>query len=147
MPISYSIDADRGLIVEAWQGDVTAADLRGYWHGYLADPRVMALRRTLVDLRQARILFTGEELFDLVCDVVQPALAGRRWTTAILVARAVQLGVSKQYQVFAEAYSRDAIFDDYDKALRWLDQESNADQGSDQEADQGPGTADRNMRA
>jgi hypothetical protein len=139
MPITYSIDADRGLIVEAWQGDITAADLRRYWQAYLADPRVMALRRTLADLRQARILFTGAELFDLVCDVVKPALAGQRWTTAIVVARAVQFGVSKQYQVFAEAYSRDAIFDDYDTALRWLDQEIKANQGS--------ATADGNLPA
>jgi hypothetical protein len=56
-----------------------------------------------------------------------------------VVARAVQFGVSKQYQVFAEAYSRDAIFDDYDTALRWLDQEIKANQGS--------ATADGNLPA
>jgi hypothetical protein len=130
MPITYSIDADLGVIFEAWQGDVTAADLRRYWQAYLADPRVMALRRTLVDLREARILFTGPEFFDLVADVVKPALGGRRWTTAIVVARAVQFGVSKQYQAFAETYSRDAIFEDYDAALRWLGEEMKAEQGS-----------------
>ena len=124
MPITYSIDTELGAILEAWQGDVTAADLRRYWEAYLADPRVMALRRTLVDLRQARILFSGAELSDLVWDVVKPVLGGRRWTTAIVVARAVQFGVSKQYQALAEAYSRDAIFEDYDEALRWLAQES-----------------------
>jgi len=118
--IAYCIDADLGVIVETWQGDVTAADLRRYWEGYLADPAVMALRRTLVDLRRARILFSGAELSDLVWDLVKPALAGREWTTAIVVARAVQFGVSKQYQALAAAYSRDAIFEDYDEALRWL---------------------------
>jgi hypothetical protein len=124
MPITYSIDTELGVILEAWQGDVTAADLRRYWEAYLADPRVMALRRTLVDLRQAHILFRGAELSNLVRDVVKPALGGKGWTTAIVVAQAVQFGVSKQYQVFAQAYSRDAIFEDYDEALRWLAQES-----------------------
>ena len=122
MPITYSIDADLGVILEAWQGDVTAADLRRYWEAYLADPQVTALRRTLVDLREARILFTGMELSDLVWDVVKPALGAQRWTTAIVVARMVQFGVSRQYQVFAQAYSRDAIFEDYGEALRWLTQ-------------------------
>jgi len=141
MPISYSIDADRGVILEAWQGDVTAADLRRYWQGYLADPRVMETRRTLVDLREARIAFSGAELLDLVCDVVKPALAGRGWTTAIVVARAgaVQFGVSKQYQVFAEAYSRDAIFDDYDAALRWLVVQADDGSGLDPPAGGGGG--------
>jgi hypothetical protein len=125
VPITYSIDADLGVILERWQGDVTAADLRRYWEGFLADPQVMALRRTLVDLREARILFSGPELSDLVWDVVKPALGGLGWTTAIVVgrARAVQFGVSKQYQVFAQAYSRDAIFEDYDEARRWLARE------------------------
>src|SRR5688500_18067197 len=90
MPITHSIDADRGLIFETWQGDVTAADLRRFWLGYLADPQVMALRRTLVDMREARIVFTGSEFFDLVWDVAKPGLAGRRWMTAIVVAHAVQ---------------------------------------------------------
>ena len=124
MPISYSINADLGVILETWEGDITAADLRQYWAGYLADPRVMAMRRTLVDLRQARIVFSGTELSDLVRDVVKPALGDKGWTTAIVVARAVQFGVSKQYQVFAQTYSRDAIFEDYDAALRWLAQET-----------------------
>jgi hypothetical protein len=125
VPISYCIDGDLGVIVETWEGDVTAADLRGYWAGYLADPEVMALRKTLVDLRRARILFSGPELSDLVWEVVKPALRGLGWTTAIVVAptRAVQFGVSRQYQVFAQAYSRDAIFEDYDEALRWLTRE------------------------
>jgi hypothetical protein len=129
MPISYSINADVGVILETWQGDVTAADLRRYWAGYLADPRVMALRRTLVDLRQARILFSGAELSELVWDVVKPALGGKGWTTAIVVARAVQFGVSKQYQALAEAYSRDAIFEDYDAALRWLAEDAQRGDG------------------
>jgi hypothetical protein len=120
MPITYSIDRASGIIFEVWAGGVAAADLRRYWQGYLADPDVLALRRTLVDLRGADLRFTGGELADLVDQVVLPALGGRDWTTAIVVGRPAQFGVSRQYQVFAESYSRDAIFHDYAAALAWL---------------------------
>lgn len=58
MPISYSVDHQKGLITETWTGDIAATDLAAYWRDYLADPDVLAIRRTLVDLRQCRILFT-----------------------------------------------------------------------------------------
>jgi hypothetical protein len=122
-PISYSIDKVLGIIFEVWRGDVTAVDLKRYWEAYLANPDVLALRRTLVDLRGANIRFTGYELSNLVSTLVLPTLKGRDWKTAIVVDRPVQYGVSRQYQVFAEQYSKDFIFSDYDKALHWLHQE------------------------
>jgi hypothetical protein len=120
VPITYSIDAATGVILTVWEGDVTAARLRRHWEVFLADPQVMALRRSLADLRQARIQFTGAELASLLSTMVVPALQGRDWTTALVVARPVEFGVSRQYQVYAERYSRDAIFEDYEVALAWL---------------------------
>ena len=120
MPISYSIDHERRFIVETWTGDVAEADLAAHWRHYLADPEVLAVRRTLVDLRRGRILFKGDQLANLVDRIVRPALNGRDWKTAILVSDPLQFGVSRQYQVFAETYSRDAIFDSEDAALAWL---------------------------
>jgi hypothetical protein len=120
MPISYSIDHERRFIVETWTGDVAEADLAAYWRRYLDDPEVLAVRRTLVDLRNCRILFRGEQLANLIDRIVRPALDGRDWKTAILVGGPLQFGVSRQYQAFAETYSRDAIFDRQDAALAWL---------------------------
>jgi len=120
MPISYSIDAQLGVIVETWVGNVSAGDLAEYWKNYLANPKVLALRRTLVDLRQANPTFTGRELSDLISSIVDPILQGREWKTAILVDKPVQLGISHQYHVFAEHYSHDAIFSDPASALAWL---------------------------
>ena len=119
-PISYAIDHNLGVIFEVWRGDVTADALRRYWESYLEDPDVLALRKTLVDLRDASIQFTGAELSSLVEAIVVPALKGRTWTTAIVAGQSVQFGVSRQYQVFAEHYSQDSIFHDYDTALQWL---------------------------
>ena len=120
MPISYTIDHEQQIIVEVWTGDVSAADLATYWQRYLADATVMAIRRTLVDLRGCTITFSGEQLTHLIESIVTPILGGRAWRTAILVERPTQYGVSRQYQVFAERYSHDAIFHNYDEALCWL---------------------------
>ena len=120
MPITYSLDAERGLIFESWSGDVSASDLADYWRAYLADPEVMAIRRTVVDLRDSNPTFTGAELSSLIHNIVFDVLGERDWITAIVVAKPLQFGVSRQYQVFAECYSRDAIFEDPDLALAWI---------------------------
>ena len=120
MPIAYSVDRQKGLITETWTGDITAAELDAYWRDYLKDPDVRAVRRTLVDLRQCRILFTGAQLSILVRQTVLPMLDGESWKTAIVVEHPVQFGVSRQYQVFAENFSVDSIFEDPEAALAWL---------------------------
>ena len=76
MPIAYSIDREDGCVVESWTGDVTARELSAHWRRYLADPEVLSLRRTLVDLRHCRLMFTAAELKELVARIVVPALHG-----------------------------------------------------------------------
>lgn len=120
MPIVYELDRDADLIVETWSGTITAADLAKYWRGYLGDAEVMACRRTLVDLRDATIAFTGAQLDDLVREVVLPRVGKLGWRTAVVVDHPTEFGVARQYQVFAERYSRDAIFFDEEQARSWL---------------------------
>ena len=119
MPVSYSIDTRHRIVRTVWTGAVTCADVRSHWLRYLDDAVVMALRRTLSDVRSADLKFSGEELYELIRDVVLPRLDGVGWKTAILVAQPDQFGVSRQYQVFAQ-YSQDAIFSDEERALAWL---------------------------
>ena len=123
MPITYSISTDEAVIYEAWTGEVSAKELKEYWTTFLQDARVMAIRKTIVDLRQANIQLTGIELSSLVGSIVIPALQGKEWITAIVVGGSTQYGVSRQYQVFAEFYSRDSIHDDYEKAEDWVRQQ------------------------
>ena len=120
MTIDYRLDPCNTYITETWRGSVSAADLREHWEHYLRDVRVLNLRRTLVDLRDASLSFTGEELAALVRSIVVPLLGGRDWITAIVVARPSQFGVSRQYHVFAELFSQDSIFYDIDTARSWL---------------------------
>ena len=120
MPITYSIDKPNGIILEVWTGEVSAMVLAAYWKRLLADPDALTIRKTLVDLRNCQIGFSGEQLFDLICTVAEPMLNGRDWRSALLVREAVHFGVSRQYQSLAQMYSEDAIFHDKDAALKWL---------------------------
>ena len=120
MPISYEVDERLRFIDERWSGDIHARDLEAYWIAYLLDPKVVATRTTLVDLRESVLHFNGQELADLINRIVAPRVGAAGWKSAIVVDKPHQFGVSRQYQAFADLYSRDAIFHDRDEALRWL---------------------------
>jgi hypothetical protein len=120
VPIAYELDRSRNIILETWTGRISANDLANYWRDYLADPEVMRCRRTLVDLRDADVEFTGTELSHLIQSIAIPAIGDRKWVTAILVTAPAPYGFSRQYQVFAERYSHDSIFDEHEPALNWL---------------------------
>lgn len=124
MPISYSIDREHRCIHETWTGEITAKDLGDYWRRFLADPVVMVIRRTIVDLRECRILFTGEELAGLVERIVLPILNGKSWRTAIVVGDLDQKEISRQYHVLAESYSRDSVFSTPEAAMTWMQTQS-----------------------
>ena len=120
MPIKYSIHLEDLIIEETWTGEVNSTELQSYWRSYLADPEVLMIRRTLVDLREAKILFTGRELNLLIQWEVMPKLNGMNWKSALVVNHPVQYGVSRQYQAFAELYSQDSIFTELATARSWL---------------------------
>jgi len=120
MPIAYSINREKKLIVEVWTDEIQSHDVAAYWKRYLSDPEVLAIRRTVVDLRAADICFSGLDFCQLIHTLVTPVLQGRGWTTAIVVSEPSQFGVSRQYQAFAELYSKDSIFSSMEEAERWI---------------------------
>lgn len=120
MPITYTIDDAGKLITEIWTGEVRAEDLAAHWRRILGDPEVLAIRRTVVDLRESVILFSGSQLDVLIKSIALPLLNGRDWKTALVVKDPTQFGVSRQYHVFAEHYSTDTIFRNVEEARTWL---------------------------
>lgn len=120
MPIDYKIDDTQQIIFESWAGPINADVLKRYWINYMADERVMALRRTVVDVTKAEILFNGNDLLSLVSGIVIPRLGERDWRTAIVVDDPVEYSASRQYHIFASSYSRDAIFFDVASAIAWI---------------------------
>lgn len=120
MPITYTVDLERGISEARWTGRITVDDVRDHWTRLLADPDALRFRRSLADIREADFELRGPELDALVRTLMAPALEGRSWKAAIIVEKPVQMGLSRQYQVFAERYSVDAIFTDPDAARAWL---------------------------
>ena len=120
MPITYTVESERRLIFETWQGKVCAADVREYWFRCLEDSRFNAIRRLLVDMRGAEIQFSPDELGQLMNEVVAPYIRAHRWAIACVVDSRAQFELSLQYQVFIKTYSRDQIFRDRNVALSWL---------------------------
>lgn len=120
MPISYSVDRERGTVISLWTGEVTAAELRAHWAEVLDDPEARAVARTVADLREGTIGFSGAELRLAVEQVAAPRLMTLRWHNAIVVARPEQYGVSRQFDVFSDVLSENAIFHSVDEAVAWI---------------------------
>jgi len=120
MPITYTIDDENRCIVETWTGMITASYLGAFWREFLADPVILAIGRSVVDIRECRLLFSGEQLAELVETIVAPALKGRKWTSAIVVTDPIQFEITRQYHILAESYSRDSIFGTPEDAIAWL---------------------------
>jgi len=120
VPITYEILSSEDLISEVWLGDISIADLRENWVRLLQDEKALALRKTLVDMRGATVLFSDQALDLAVREVAEPMLKGRNWVTAIVVRTPTQFHRSSRYQGLAVGYSRDVIFSNVDEAKHWL---------------------------
>ena len=120
MPITYKASNSEGIVTAVWIGDVSIADLREHLGRLLQDENAMALRKSLSDLRGAKLLFSEQELHLAVREVVAPLLKGRDWISAIVVRTPAQFQMGSKYQGVALAYSNDAIFSHLDEAKRWL---------------------------
>jgi hypothetical protein len=120
MGLTYEVDTSAGIVFVYWSGPVTIRDISDHWALMLNDNDALLCGKCFVDVRKSDPRFTGEELRQLVKTVLEPALQGGGWKSAILVEKPVQYGVARQYQVFTETFSEDAIFTDEVAAHEWI---------------------------
>jgi hypothetical protein len=120
MTLTYRVDSALNVVFETWSGALTRADLRDGWERLMSDPAVQACRRSLADLTGAEFRLTGAELEDAVRGIILPRVQGGPWCSALVVSTPLSYGVSRQFQVFAEAGLHTAIFRDPDAAFTWL---------------------------
>lgn len=125
--IAYVVDPGLDLVLEEWSGDITRDALAAHWSGLMQDMTALRCRRTLVDFSAATIHLHGQDLVELIDNVLLPALQGRRWITAIVAASAVQYGFGRQYLAFGARFSNTRIFREVDEALAWLATERHGD--------------------
>ena len=118
--ISYQVDAAGGLILETWSGVITRDVLLAHWRQYLADPAVLAIKRTLVDLRDCDVQFSGEEWLRLIesCVLNRPDIGG--WKSAIVVDKPHLHGIARQFLGHAAQLAHGELFEQPDQAIAWL---------------------------
>lgn len=120
MPITYTTDIARRLVLSKWTGHISVDDVRAHWIALFDDADVVASKRILADVTEARVTFAGAELGRLLREIVAPKVQGERWVNALVVARPDQYGTSRQFSTFNEQLGVDAIFYDCDEAMGWI---------------------------
>jgi hypothetical protein len=120
LAISYQVDSALGIVLECWEGDINAQDLEAHWRLLTNDSVAMACKGSLADISRCSIQFSTDELRRLIRQIVAPAIQGRAWKSAVLVAEPVQHGVARQYGALTEVQNELVIFTDPALARAWL---------------------------
>jgi hypothetical protein len=108
------------MVLSTWEGTVQAEDLAGHWQLLMSDPKAMSCLGSIADLRACELAFSGETFRQLAQTIVQPALKGRLWKTAVVVQKPVHHGVARQFGAFTHGTTQVAIFTDEASAHAWM---------------------------
>jgi len=120
MGITFKVDDARGIVFADWTGDITVEDIARYWAALLSDQPAMACGRSITDLRNCTMQFTGEELRKLAQGILEPAMKGRNWKTAVIVRNPLHYGVTRQHEMFSEGFMQTNVFYSEDLARVWV---------------------------
>lgn len=126
MPVTYSVDRERNLVLETWTGMVTAPEVATAWRAMAADAEVNACRRLLCDVREASTDLTSTDFAELVYGLLAPALGTTPFHTAIVVGTPFQYGKARQFEAFAQTIKTIQICHDEQSAVAWLEAQSSA---------------------
>jgi hypothetical protein len=120
MPISYTIDRERRFVLSTWSGEITAEMYLAHMRRLFSDDEAVALGRSMADMRTATLSFTAAELKSLSQSTFPAHFAQQPWIVAIVVSTPAEYGVMRQLQARSIGRSKNALFRDYNEALRWL---------------------------
>ncbi len=123
MLMTYEIDESKSIVLEYWEGAITAEDLAQYWRVLTADDEAMLIRRSIADVKEIEIRFSGEEMHKSILTILEPALKDRKWKAAIVVNSPLQYGVARQFTTLAQLVTEASIFDESSLAFDWLMQQ------------------------
>jgi hypothetical protein len=119
--LSYSIDAERHLVVLSASGRLSRQDVAAVRQQIGADPAFDPSFGVLIDLREAaEIDLSSEDMYQLTVRTLLAPSARR----ALVVRGPAGFGIARMYQARAELSDRSGpvrVFDDdVDAAVRWL---------------------------
>ena len=122
MPLTYTIEPSRNLIVATGTGVLTDDDVMEHRRVLVADPRFSFEMRELSDIRQVTdFRLTPAGIRVMVAADVKMMAAGGMHKLAVVAEENVAYGMSRMYQTLGEPNIRlVGVFRNYKEALEWL---------------------------
>ena len=120
MPIEYRIDTELRAVVRRIAGEIDRPELELHWRDMLSDPDVPEPIAILTDMREANVRLTHDEVQGMIRNIIRPALAGRKWISALVVASPLQFGQTRQFMAYTDECGWSGLFYDPDEAREWL---------------------------
>ena len=115
----YRIDTHRGMRVEEYHGKVTLSDLRSMLAAMASDPCWSPDHHGLVDLAQAELELSANDVLRMALMLRQDAYRSHGWQVYV-VASSVAYGVVRMLGYWSRNTDRFRIFQSRDEADRWL---------------------------
>ena len=120
MGITFEFDPRLDLLVERWEGAITADMLREYWGCLFQNDDYLNHDRTLVCIHDAQPAFEVAELVPLVRALVTPYRKQVKHWNAIWVTTHEQEYLAELYLTFSGEVGSSRIFNDRYSAIEWL---------------------------
>jgi hypothetical protein len=125
MPISYTIDSDKGRVVVRFTGTVRDEDLFTTFHELYDDPRHRIGMPELTDCRELeRAELTGvglRALARMTATKLDPAQ--RPWKVAVVAPQSVVYGLARMYELLREGSPEHVeVFRELAAAEQWLEE-------------------------
>jgi hypothetical protein len=123
MPLTYTIDADAGLLSIVGEGSLTQSERLRFVHESLQDPAFRPGLATLFDVSNTTSTPSMSQLREIVMLLRQHAHRIGHTRIAIVAPRPIVFGVAREFQTLVEletALMEISIFTNRDEALRWL---------------------------
>jgi hypothetical protein len=120
MPYTYTVDAERGLVVSTVTGELSAAGLNELSMAQREDPCVIRSMRELLDFRGVdHVAVTATTIRHRAKDDIAHA-ESYPYQLAIVVASDLVYGFARMYELLTDEYFHVQVFRDYVEACAWL---------------------------
>ena len=117
MPIRYTIDKERRLVISTGEGGITYDEIRNHQMRLVKDLDFDASFNQLIDLTGAASLeISGKE----AVVIAQQPIFSNSSRRAFVASKPAIFGMGRLMQVYQERHAQVHIFHDLDSARKWL---------------------------
>lgn len=121
MPVNYEIDTTNSIIRTQCVGNVTLDEVVNHFRQLARDPNCPERLDVLLDLREQSSIPESEQLRVVTGEIARVRRRVQFGVCAIVAPRDVLYGMLRMFQVFSEAYFREAqVFRSLAEAEQWL---------------------------